>query len=125
CPQLCCGICRGPVWLGGHWSCHESMWRGTAAIGPGNRSRHLGPRSNARFGRSEPRPPFGWLRIRAEALDDVAARLLIVLQGQEPLGLSLLQQLPEAAKAVIAFVEPRLTAFYRLLDHRTPDLVLL
>src|SRR5207253_7494060 len=54
----------------------------------------------------------------------IAARLVIALEGDQAALGGLLEQLVERAEAVVALVESRAAALQRLLDHRTPDLVL-
>src|SRR5437879_5294439 len=56
--------------------------------------------------------------------NDVAARLVIALEGDQAALRGFLEQLVERAEAVVALVESRAAALQRLLDHRAPDLVL-
>src|SRR5207245_1818400 len=56
--------------------------------------------------------------------NDVAARLVIALEGDRAALRGFLEQLVERAEAVVALVESRAAALQRLLDHRAPDLVL-
>src|SRR5690554_2722220 len=58
------------------------------------------------------------------AAHDVAARLLVRLELEQPARLRLLEQLAERAESVVGLVEPGLAALERLLDHRAPDLLL-
>src|SRR3990172_7859816 len=81
-------------------------------------------RHNLTLDRSRsPHRPQALLLVR-EALDDVAPRLLVVLQLQQVARLRFLEQLTEGAKPVIGFVEAGVAPFQRLLDHRSPDLLL-
>src|SRR6266850_3144715 len=53
--------------------------------------------------------------------ENVPARLLVRLKLDERLLLGFLEELGEAAEAVIGFVEAGLAALERLLNHRAPD----
>src|SRR5258706_4744064 len=55
--------------------------------------------------------------------DDVAARLLIEIELDQPFGAGVLEQVGKAAVAVVGLVEAGLPALERLLDHRAPDLL--
>ena len=59
-----------------------------------------------------------------EHADRVAARLVVGFELDEVAFLRLQQEVVERAEAVIRFVEARLAALQRLLDHRAPDLFL-
>src|SRR5882672_2042896 len=56
--------------------------------------------------------------------DEVAARLLVRVKLDQALIARFLEEIGEAAKAVIGLVEARIAALQRLLDHRAPDLLL-
>src|SRR5688500_19660963 len=58
-------------------------------------------------------------------LDDVAAGFLIFFEVDEPPRPRFLEQVAEAAEAVVRLVEARSLALDRLLDHRAPDLLVL
>src|ERR1044071_1235428 len=53
--------------------------------------------------------------------EDVPARLLVRLKLDERLLLGFLEELREAAEAIVGFVEAGLAALERLLHHRAPD----
>src|SRR5262249_19717251 len=56
--------------------------------------------------------------------DEVAARLLVRVKLDQAFLARFLEQVGEAAEAVVGLVEAGVAALQRLLDHRAPDLLL-
>src|ERR1051326_6341589 len=56
--------------------------------------------------------------------DEVAARLLVRVKLDQAFVAGFLEQIGEAAEAVVGLVEAGVAALERMLDHRAPDLFL-
>src|SRR6516164_5951455 len=57
--------------------------------------------------------------------DEIAPRLLVTLEAEASAALGLFEHSVERSEPVIGLVESRLAALQRLLDHRTPHLLLI
>ena len=61
------------------------------------------------------------LRLRAESRHHVGPAALVALDLDQPVRRRVFQQFAEGAVAVVVFVERRLLALHRVLDHRRPQ----